>query len=90
MEEELPKEFKDQAMLYFTKYDTNNNDLIEPDELKCLMTDVAKEIGIPAPTDEDVEKVLDDTDMNNDKKISREEFLTLFKIIYVMKNMKKD
>lgn len=88
MSDDLPPELMNQAKACFEKYDLNKNDLIEPDELKLLMTDVANEIGIPIPSDENVNKVLDDTDINGDKKISREEFLTLFKIIYVMKSMK--
>lgn len=86
--DDFPVELLDQAKALFDKYDFNKNNMIEPDELKALMHDMSKEIGIPTPSDEDVMKVMDDTDTNKDRKISREEFLNLFKILYVMKNMK--
>ena len=85
---DFPVELFEQARVCFEKYDLNKNNLIEPDELKILMTDLANEIGIPVPSDDEVNKVLDDNDKNGDKKISREEFIDLFKIIYVMKSMK--
>ena len=87
--EGFPVELLDQATSYFERYDLNKNGTIEFNELKMLMTDISKEIGIPTPSDDDVAKVMDDTDINQDRKISREEFLTLFRIIYVMKNIKE-
>jgi Ca2+-binding EF-hand superfamily protein len=88
--EDFPVELIEQAKHLFEKYDLNKNNLIEFDELRMLMTDLSKEIGIPQPTDEDVNKVMDDTDTNKDKKISREEFLNLFRIIYTMKMISKE
>lgn len=88
--EDFPIELIDQAKVYFGKYDHNGNGFIEFEELKLLMTDLANDIGIPCPSDGDVQKVMDDTDINKDRQISKEEFLSLFKIIYVMKNIKKD
>jgi Ca2+-binding EF-hand superfamily protein len=88
MDDTVSAELIAQANKCFDNYDLNKNGTIEYDELKLLMTDVAKEMGIPVPSDEDVMKVMDDTDINKDRKISKEEFVTLFKIIFVMKNMK--
>jgi Ca2+-binding EF-hand superfamily protein len=87
--EEIPLELLQQAKNMFDKYDLNKNGIIEFEELKILMTDVSKEIGIPSPTEEDVERVMQDTDINRDQRISREEFTQLFKILYVMRTMKK-
>ncbi len=88
--EQVPNEILTQADACFDKYDFNRNNMIEYSELKELMTDVAKEIGIPSPSDEDVSTIMEDTDVNRDKRISREEFITLFKIIYTMKNIKNE
>ncbi len=85
--EDFPDELLNQAKTYFQKYDVNNNGAIEFKELRTLMIDISKEIGIPSPSDDDVAKVMDDTDVNKDQKIFLDEFLSLFKIIYVMKNM---
>ncbi len=84
---EIPQEAIHEANVLFSKYDLNGNESIEISELKSLMTDLASEIGIPVPSDEDVEQVMSDTDINRDKKLCREEFLTLFKIIYIMKTI---
>ena len=86
--DDFPSDIADQAKVFFDKYDLNKNKVIDPEELKLLMTDVSKEIGIPVPCDEDLAKVMDDIDLNRDEQISQEEFLNLFKIIYMMKKMK--
>lgn len=83
----LPKEIEDQARKTFLKYDFDNSNYIDLKELRILMTDVSKELGLPDPSDEDLKQVLIDTDKNKDNKIQLEEFLELFKIIYIMKNM---
>jgi Ca2+-binding EF-hand superfamily protein len=84
-EEEL-KHFKELCNKYFDKYDTNKNGVIEFSELKPLLVDVAMEAGTGVPSDDDVRGVFNDADTDNNKVISREEFVELFKIIYVMKN----
>ena len=87
--EEIPLELIQQAKSVFDKYDLNKNGFIEFEELKLMMIDISTEIGIPSPSEEDVVRVMQDTDMNSDQKISREEFTKLFKILYVMRTMKK-
>ena len=86
-DQNLPKDIKEQALKTFKKYDLDNSGFIELKELKILMTDISKEIDIPEPTDEEITQVLSDTDQNDDKKISTDEFIELFKIIFIMKNM---
>jgi len=84
----FPDDIGEQAMKTFQNYDFDQSGFIEANELKVLMTDVAREINIPDPTDEDIDQVLTESDTNKDKKISKEEFLGLFKIIYNLKTMK--
>jgi Ca2+-binding EF-hand superfamily protein len=83
----LPKAIEEQARKTFHKYDLDKSNYIDLHELKVLMLDVSKEIGIPEPSEEDLKQVLIDTDKNKDNKLQLEEFLELFKIIYIMKNM---
>jgi len=79
------EELTRQARILFEKYDSNGNNFIEINELKNLLDDTSKEIGIPFPSDEDVVKVMIDTDSNHDKKLGLEEFIKLYKILYLMK-----
>jgi Ca2+-binding EF-hand superfamily protein len=85
--EELVK----QANITFDKYDTNKSDTIEAAELKILLSELAEEIGMPVPDDEEVSVIMDDHDRNYDKVISREEFIDLYKLLCKMREMgKKD
>ncbi len=80
------EEYTLRAENLFSKYDADKDDYIEINELKNLLDDTAKEIGIPYPNDEDVEKVMLDTDKNKDNKISREEFIKLYMILCLIKS----
>ena len=82
----LPKDIKDQAILSFKKYDLDKSGFIDFKELKKLMNDLSDDIGIPRPSDDDLKAVIQDTDQNNDEKLQLDEFLELFKVIYIMKN----
>jgi Ca2+-binding EF-hand superfamily protein len=86
---QVPQKVIDEAHSVFNRYDTDNSNSIEKNELRNLLSDLSKEIGIPMPSDEDVEQVMYDVDINKDKRLSRDEFLNLFKIIYQMKELCK-
>lgn len=43
------------------------------------MTSVAKDIGMPEPSDADVDEVMNELDVNGDGKISQDEFKVLIK-----------
>jgi Ca2+-binding EF-hand superfamily protein len=83
----LPDNLIKEAHSMFNKYDRDNNNSIDKNELRNLLSDLSSEIGISMPSDEDVEQIMYDVDLNHDKKLSRDEFLTLFQIIYQMKNL---
>ncbi len=84
----MDSNFKDVALNYFRKYDTNNSHYIELGELKNFMADIAKDIGIPAPEESEISELLKEYDTNKDKKISESEFLNLFQVIYEMQKNK--
>ncbi len=83
----LPDLIAKQAKECFDKYDEDKSGFIDLKELRKLMNDVSKEIGISPPTDEDITTILKETDTNNDKTIQSDEFIELFKIIYFMRTM---
>ena len=86
---EFPSDLEQQALIKFKTYDLDHYNFIEIKELKTLMTDVSKEIGIPEPNDDDIYTVLKENDRNDDNKISFEEFVDLYKVIYMMKVQSK-
>ena len=88
MNEKIPDDIIDRALIKFQAYDTDNSNFIEIKELKNLMNDVSREINIPEPSDDDIYQVLKETDKNNDNKISFEEFIDLYKVIYIMQTQK--
>ena len=75
------------AKKMFDNYDVNKSNSIEINELKALMTDLSKEIGIDAPTHQDVEQVKTDIDVNKDSRISWEESIKLFELVFTLKNI---
>jgi len=79
------EELTQHAKVLFERYDKNKNNFIEINELRNLLEDTSKEIGIPYPTDEDVTQIMVDTDKNNDEKICLNEFIKLYKILHLMK-----
>jgi Ca2+-binding EF-hand superfamily protein len=74
---------------FFKKYDTNDSNYIEQSELKKLLTDVSKEIGISPPEDVEIKELLQDYDLNKDNKISKDEFVKFFNVILEMKKDNK-
>lgn len=80
--------FKTKASECFTKYDKDNSGFIEISELRNLMKDTSKELAIDPPAEDEIKELLKDFDQNNDKKISSDEFLKLFEVIYKMKENK--
>jgi Ca2+-binding EF-hand superfamily protein len=85
LDEQQLIEFKELCRECFHKYDTNKDGAIEYRELKLLLIDVAKESGHDLPTDDDVQKVFHDADEDRDDVLSKDEFVELFKVIYIMK-----
>ena len=74
------------AIETFKKFDSNKNGFIDIDELKFLLEDLANELGIPAPDEQEVVELLKQYDTNKDKKISQEEFYGLFEVFTQMRD----
>ena len=85
---EFPENINDLANKCFDKYDKDCSCYIEHCELKKLLTDVSSQCGLPEPSNADVERIKQDADKSNDNRISKKEFLDLFKVLWQIKNQK--
>ena len=65
----------------FEHVDTDNNKKIDKKELKKIMAQISIEMGAEAPTEEDVEEVLQYTDKDTSGGIEFEEFVVIIKDI---------
>ena len=65
----------------FEHVDTDNNGIIDEKELKKIMAQISIEMGAEAPTEEDVEEVLQYTDKDTSGGIEFEEFVVIIKDI---------
>ena len=70
----------------FVKYDSDQNGVLDKNELKHLLADKAKEYGVEAPTTTEIDKLFEEYDFNSDNKLSEQEFIALFSVILEMKN----
>jgi len=83
--EEIKEILKDEAKLNeiakaaFESVDTDGSGFIEEAELKVVMSSVARDIGMPEPSDSDVSEVLRELDTNRDGRVSQDEFKVLIR-----------
>jgi Ca2+-binding EF-hand superfamily protein len=80
------QEFERLCDTTFDKYDIDKSGAIERKELNNVMRDVCLEIGIPLHNDDHMDELMKDTDLNEDSRITKNEFRELFKMITIMKN----
>ena len=91
--QEIEQILKDDRKLHeiakaaFDAVDTAGSGYIEEPELKTVMSSVASDIGMDAPSDSDVKDVFLELDANGDGKISLEEFKVLIRqVLELMSN----
>jgi Ca2+-binding EF-hand superfamily protein len=77
-------DFKQIAFKHFKKYDRNNDEKIEFSELRNLLNDVARDLEFPELEETEIQEIIKEFDQNKDKVISREEFIKLFEVLYLM------
>ena len=83
--EEIQAILKDESKLNeiakaaFESVDSDGSGFIEEQELKIVMSSVARDIGMPEPSDSDVVEVLRELDTNRDGKVSQDEFKVLIR-----------
>ena len=67
------------AKAAFESVDADGSGYIEEAELKVVMSSVARDIGMPQPSDSDVSEVLRELDTNRDGRVSKDEFKVLIR-----------
>ncbi len=72
------------AELMFKEADTDSSGYIEKDELKAVLTEMAKSEGLDEPTDDQVDRRMKALDLSGDGKISFGEFLNFLATMKVM------
>lgn len=83
--EEVKKKVMDESVFgplvddTFTNADTDKSGFIERGELKSVLNEISEALGIPSPTDAEIDVELKRLDTNNDGKVSKQEFRTLVK-----------
>ena len=74
-----PKKVKKLTQAAFDEVDADGNGYLDKDELKDVMKNVATDIVVDLPSEEEVADVLKELDENDDGQISVEEFEVLIR-----------
>ena len=74
-----PKKIKKLTKAAFDEVDADGNGYLDRDELKTVMMNVAQDIGVDTPSEDEVADVLKELDDNDDGQISVEEFEVLIR-----------
>ncbi len=77
-----PKIIKQAVEEIFAKVDKDHSGKIDRKELKTGLRIMGKEIGIPEPTDKDIDETLKALDTNNDGQIDKNEMEALVKALF--------
>ncbi len=80
MNQELFNEMVDKT---FRDADLNKNNYIEKNELSTLLKSIYVTVGLPPPSKSDIELELRRLDKNGDQKLSKQEFKTLVKDLFL-------
>ena len=71
-----------EAREIFDSYDSNNDGKIEKSELKLILNNISKKLGLPLPTDNDINKGFKQLDKNNNNLLEFDEFIVFYKQVY--------
>jgi Ca2+-binding EF-hand superfamily protein len=74
--------FNELAHVGFTKTDTDKSGLIDAAELEAAMKEISTELGIPAPSKEDVSNVMTALDTDKSGKIDFNEFKVFVRKVF--------
>ena len=72
----------------FKDADKDNSGYIDKDELKAVLSKVAKDLKLPQVTDDDVQRYLKKLDLDNNGVITQNEFGKLFQEMIAAKRKK--
>ena len=71
-----------EAREIFDSYDLNNDGKIEKSELKLILNNISKKLGLPLPTDNDINIGFKQLDKNNNNLLEFDEFFDFYKQVY--------
>lgn len=77
-----PKTVKETTARIFKKLDSDKSGFIDKGEFKKGLEEIAAELGIPNPTEENIQKSFEILDKNGDGKISKKELSALVKYVF--------
>ena len=66
----------------FDTFDSDHDGVINISELKPLLSQISKQLGVPEPSDKDIEEGFKQLDDNNDNVLQFSEFIPFYKQIY--------
>ena len=79
-----PAKLRQVTQAAFIAVDADGSGFLEVSELSEVMNQVASDIFLPPPTQEELEEVLKELDTNNDGKLPVEEFEVLIRLVLEM------
>ena len=68
--------------LAFDAVDLDENGNLDSDELSLIMKEVAQEMRVKAPTENDIEDILEELDEDGDHSVDKEEFVKLIVMVF--------
>ena len=68
--------------LAFDAVDLDENGSLDKFELSQIMKEVAHDMRVKAPTENDIEDILDELDEDNDHNVDKEEFVKLIVMVF--------
>ena len=71
-----------EAREIFDSYDLNNDGKIEKSELKLILNNISQKLGLPLPTDNDINIGFKQLDKNNNNLLEFDEFFDFYKQVY--------
>ena len=68
----------------FDSFDSDHDGVINKSELKPLLSKISKQLGVPEPSDKDIEQGFKQLDLNKNDLLEFNEFFHFYKQIYAM------
>jgi Ca2+-binding EF-hand superfamily protein len=82
----MDDKIRKQAEEVFKKHDINHSNYIEINELKNIFDELSQQCNLPIATEDEIQDILSQIDSNDDKKLSLNEFVDLYRILLQMRN----
>ena len=71
-----------EARELFDSYDSNKDGKIEKSQLKLILNNISQKLGVPLPTDNDINEGFKQLDRNDNNLIEFDEFIFFYEQVY--------